>query len=122
MGLWKEEHELPLLTFQSGNEEVTDMCWSPSNSTVFGNVTGDGRLEVWDVNTSTLKPVLTSQLENTKLSCLLFSEASPVLVCGGSNGVVNVFRLVGVDSMDTVETQAKKLEDAVLTNIIGAAE
>mmetsp|Transcript_24966 Transcript_24966/g.81789 ORF Transcript_24966/g.81789 Transcript_24966/m.81789 type:complete len:774 (+) Transcript_24966:69-2390(+) len=114
--LWQEERESPLLTFQSGNEDVTDMCWSPSNSTVFGSVTADGRVEVWDISTNTLKPVL-SQTTDAKLSCLLFSEASPVLVCGGDTGSVHVYRLVGVDkSEDTAETQAARLEEAMSSN------
>jgi len=43
-----------LLSFQSSNEEVLDVQWCPSNSTVFGAVTAGGRLQLWDFSVSTL--------------------------------------------------------------------
>ncbi|KAK3288194.1 hypothetical protein CYMTET_4329 [Cymbomonas tetramitiformis] len=121
--LWQEDSDTALITFQSGNEEVADLQWSPTNSTVFGTVTCDGRLEVWDLSVSTLKPILAHTLEENKLSCLLFSEASPIVVCGGSNGSVSVFRLVGVDRPDdTSEEQLRRLEDAMSSNIMSTSE
>jgi len=118
--LWKEDHDTPtaLLTFQSGNEEVSDVSWSPTNSTVFGDVTKDGKLEIWDLTTSTLKPLLSTTIQD-RMSCLVFSEASPVIVCGGASGSVYVYRLVGVERPeDTTESQAAVLEEAMSSNII----
>ena len=41
-------------------QDVThDVAWSPLCSTVFGSVTGDGRVEVFDLAASTLDPVVT---------------------------------------------------------------
>ena len=37
--LWSEESENSVLTFQSGNEQVSDVCWSPTNGTVFATTT-----------------------------------------------------------------------------------
>lgn len=39
-------------------DTLNDICWSPNNSTVFSTVTGDGRVQVWDLSTSMLDPVV----------------------------------------------------------------
>jgi hypothetical protein len=56
---------------------------------VFGTVTCDGRLEIWDLTVSTLKPILEHTLKNVKLSTILFVESSPIVLCGGDNGAVS---------------------------------
>jgi len=95
--LWKEESSNPVLTFQSGNEQISDVCWSPTNPTVFASTSLDGRLEVWDLSMSTLKPIMSTTVLGEKLSCLMFSETSPIIVAGGHGGIVGVFRLVGIE-------------------------
>lgn len=60
--LWNQQTaEAPVLSFCSVdlNSVVHDISWSPSSSTVFGSVTGDGRIEIWDLDISTLDPVIT---------------------------------------------------------------
>ena len=37
---------------------ITDLCWCPGNSTLFAAVTAMGRLQVWDLNTSSIDPVI----------------------------------------------------------------
>jgi WD40 repeat protein len=44
--MWQEGRDTPLLTFQASTTEVNDVQWCPTNSTVFGSVTANGRLEV----------------------------------------------------------------------------
>ena len=99
--LWSEDQSAALLTLQSGNESVSDIAWLPLNSTVFGAVTGSGKLEIWDVNESILKPQVTHSFASTgvgvSLSKLLFSQTAPVVVCGGSDGAVHVLRHRGLD-------------------------
>jgi WD40 repeat protein len=59
--LWDQKiTEAPVLTFHSVDlkDVVHDISWSPNKSTVFGSVTGDGRIEIWDLQTSTLDPVI----------------------------------------------------------------
>ncbi|XRA96346.1 dynein axonemal intermediate chain 4 [Pycnococcus provasolii] len=115
--LWSEGREDPLLTFQSGNAAVTDMSWSPTNSTVFANVTADGRVEVWDLQASTLKPCVNYSSPSVKFSCMLFGTASPVLVAGGSDGSVCVFRLEGIERPEEEEVDGRKrLADALASN------
>ena len=34
------------------SDVVHDVAWSPLSSTIFGSVTGDGRIEIWDLSVS----------------------------------------------------------------------
>ncbi|CAD7695601.1 unnamed protein product, partial [Ostreobium quekettii] len=43
--LWTEGRESALLTFTTSNDEVNDVRWCPTNSTVFGCATSGGRIE-----------------------------------------------------------------------------
>jgi len=38
-----------LLSFNSSHTYVADIRWAPRHSTVFGSVTGDGKLDIWDI-------------------------------------------------------------------------
>ncbi len=96
--LWVEDKSEPALTFQSGNEQISDICWSPNNSTLFASTSWDGHLSVWDLSVSTLKPVLSIRTTSEKLNCISFSKTSPVIIAGGNGGITGVYRLVGVDS------------------------
>lgn len=112
--LWMEGREEPVLTFQSGSAAISDMSWSPTNSTVFASTSTDGRVEVWDVEVNTMKPILTYSSPSVKFSSLLFGSASPVLVAGGSDGAVCVFRLEGIERPEEEFLDGRKrLSDAL---------
>jgi hypothetical protein len=53
---------------------VVDAAWCPHNSTVFGAVTSDGRLELWDFAASTLRPVTQHALTKCGMTALLFAQ------------------------------------------------
>ncbi|CAM9285758.1 unnamed protein product, partial [Phaeothamnion confervicola] len=57
--LWELRRTAPVHTFSSDlSDGVNDVAWSPTNATVFASVAGDGRLELWDLERSTLDPVV----------------------------------------------------------------
>ncbi|KAF8065565.1 Wdr78 [Scenedesmus sp. PABB004] len=96
--LWQEGRPAPLLTFQSGSEEVLDAAWCPGapGGTAFGAVTGGGRLELWDYAASTLRPVAQHVAPKCALTALLFAPDAPVVVAASDAGGVLVFRLHNV--------------------------
>lgn len=51
-------------------------------------------MQIWDLTVSAMKPVLKHFTEGVKLSCLIFSEESPVICSAGNSGSINVLRLV----------------------------
>ncbi|KAG1657267.1 hypothetical protein FOA52_010838, partial [Chlamydomonas sp. UWO 241] len=116
--LWQEGQQSSLLLFNAGNHEVNDVQWCPTNSTVFGDVTTGGRLELWDVELSTVKPVVTFKA-GVQLSCLLFAANSPVVVCGGEGGSVQVLRTHNIDrEYDTAEEQVYRLDETIRANVM----
>lgn len=46
----------PVLTLQAVNEEVNDAAWCPACSTVLASATAGGRLELWKLAQSVVKP------------------------------------------------------------------
>ncbi|GAX75644.1 hypothetical protein CEUSTIGMA_g3088.t1 [Chlamydomonas eustigma] len=116
--LWQEGRESALLLFQAASHEINDVQWCPTNATVFGDVTSGGRLELWDFELSTVKPVVTHKA-GMRLSCLLFSTNSPVVVCGGENGAISVFRTHNIErEYDTLDEQLSRLDETIRANVM----
>jgi len=115
--LWDLENPNAIFTFSSTTDYVADICWSPNNSTVFASVTGDGRVDVWDISVNTLDP-LTFRNTGQRLSTVAFSIASPVLVVGQEGGGVDVYSLEGSLAEPlgrTVQEQINALEKVTAT-------
>jgi WD40 repeat protein len=112
--LWSQRSSSPTLMFQSGHDYVMDVQWAPSNSCVFGSVSRDGRVEVWDLESSPLDPIIKHEVATT-MTTVLFSPNSPVILTGASNGVIEVYRMSGVSEFSnmTPERQAERLTDAM---------
>lgn len=50
---------------------------------------------MWDLNLSVMKPVVAQLIDDESvLSCMMFSEESPVILVGGSKGAVYILRFV----------------------------
>ena len=76
------------------------------------------RVQLWDFELSTVKPVVTHKA-GVRLSCLLFSTNSPVVVCGGDNGVISVFRTHNIErEYDTAEEQLGRLDETIRANVM----
>lgn len=60
--LWEERQMTPLHTLRSVDlwDVVNDVAWSPTCSTVFASVAGDGRVQLWDLAQSTLDPIVST--------------------------------------------------------------
>ncbi|KAF6261369.1 hypothetical protein COO60DRAFT_1625359 [Scenedesmus sp. NREL 46B-D3] len=116
--MWQEGRQQQLLSFQSSNEEVLNVQWCPSNSTVFGAVTAGGRLELWDFSASTLRPVVQHASTKCAMTALLFAKDAPVVIAASDAGGLMVFRLVNVaaDSCEPPELQQMRLEEALRAN------
>ena len=118
--LWSSKKTEHVLDFHSVDlsEVVNDIAWCPTASTVFASVTGDGRVEVWDLDYSHIDPKLFYRpskaeaiLGVTPLTSVLFSDNAPVLATGDANGKVEIFRLTGVMETDGgPDVQAARLQ------------
>lgn len=96
---------------------VNDVAWSPNSSTVFASCTGDGRVEVWDLDYSVIDPKVQHRpskgeavLGATPLTIVSFSENAPVLATGDEAGRVSIYRLDGMgEASGSKEEQAQRL-------------
>lgn len=113
--VWHEKDSDSKLTcHQIGDlqQQVNDICWSPSTSSVFASVANDGRVEIWDLKKDSLAPQLTHydrtvpppfdpKDDSTKIktpkTVVKFSRASPVVLTGSIDGQVGVYRTYGLD-------------------------
>ncbi|VDI73906.1 Hypothetical predicted protein [Mytilus galloprovincialis] len=74
--LWHQERFSPVLTFLSSTKPVYDVAWSPKSATVFACVT-ENSVEVWDLNMSTLDPLIKSNpTSGAKQTTVSFSRNS----------------------------------------------
>ena len=58
-------------------DAILDIAWSPTHATVFGSVTRDGWIHIWDLRVSQITPVIEIQRVRP-ISSILFSATSPV--------------------------------------------
>jgi len=57
--LWHpKERTTPLFTFESSQEYVYDVQWSPSHPAVFASVDAEGYVDVWDINRDKDAPII----------------------------------------------------------------
>lgn len=59
--LWSHKLTSPIIKLHSGSSYIADVQWSPHNSCVFVCVSHDGRIQVWDLESSPLDPVIQYQ-------------------------------------------------------------
>ncbi|XP_048255651.1 dynein axonemal intermediate chain 4-like isoform X2 [Haliotis rufescens] len=91
--LWHQDQQKPILTFLSSTKAVNDISWSPRSSTVFACV-NEGAVEVWDLNVSTLDPVIINNpTTDTKQVSVTFAKNSECILVGDSEGQVTVYQL-----------------------------
>lgn len=50
VNLWHNKKDKPIKTFESSQEYVFDVQWSPTHPGVFGSIDAEGYLDVWDIN------------------------------------------------------------------------
>lgn len=117
MKLWSQRSTKPVLSFQNGRDYVTDIGWSPTHPCVFSAVSRDGRLEIWDLESSTLNPFIQhTNNTNSSLSTVLFGHNSSTVLTGGTDGAINVYRIFGLNNQNieaTTEQKAMQLEKAM---------
>ncbi|KAL7387061.1 hypothetical protein ABVT39_017776 [Epinephelus coioides] len=91
--LWKQGRQNPVLGFTSTQTAVWDIKWSPKWATVFG-VVNDRQLEIWDLNLSTLDPIIVQPAAaDVEMKSLLFATQTDCVLVGDSDGQVTVYKL-----------------------------
>lgn len=106
--LWypkNEDLKVPLFTFESSQEYVYDVQWSPVHPSVFACVDGDGYVDVWDINRDTESPLVHKKAfesqtggaaykdydDGKALCCLSWSKDGRRISLGDSDGFVSIW-------------------------------
>ncbi|XP_043941522.1 dynein axonemal intermediate chain 4 [Protopterus annectens] len=109
ISLWRQDLLKPVLNFSSSTKSVHEIIWSPKSATLFGAV-NEGRLEIWDLNTSILDPIIVSSSRpDTKLTTVLFTKNTDCVLIGDSDGQVSVFEMRNLPKV----TQVSALYDII---------
>ncbi|XP_077955007.1 dynein axonemal intermediate chain 4 isoform X2 [Gasterosteus aculeatus] len=91
--LWQQDHQNPVMGFSSTQTAVCAVDWSPKWPTVFGAV-HEGQLEIWDLSSSILDPVLVQPAAaGVQMKSLLFATQTDCVLVGDSDGQVTVYQL-----------------------------
>jgi len=122
--VWNAKQQQPKLTchqIETLKEQVNDINWSPTTSSVFGSVANDGRIEIWDLKRDVLAPMLThfdkdaqgNEIHIPK-TAVRFSRNSPVVLAGTETGKVGVYRTIGLEHVQVSERdQINRLLSAI---------
>ncbi|KAL4236328.1 WD repeat-containing protein 78 [Mactra antiquata] len=115
--LWHQDKSRPILNFFSSTKPVYDIAWSPKSSTVFACV-NEGAVEVWDLNVSTLDPIIVNNpTSGAKQTSVSFSKNSDCLLVGDSEGQVTVLQLRSMPTPPPPEKQADLLMKVINTSL-----
>ncbi|EST08840.1 WD40 repeat [Kalmanozyma brasiliensis GHG001] len=95
----------PILNFEESNDYVYDVCWSPTHPAIFAQVDGTGRLDVFNLNMDTERPIASvtpasggdggqnGDGAGRALNKLAWSKTGRKVATGGSDGVVYVYEV-----------------------------
>ena len=90
--LWnpKESTTKPLFTFESSQEYVYDVQWSPTHPSVFATCDAEGFVDVWDINRDKEMPVERKQISAKPINCLRWSKDGRRIAVGDAQGFVTM--------------------------------
>ncbi|XP_052239028.1 dynein axonemal intermediate chain 4-like isoform X2 [Dreissena polymorpha] len=115
--LWHQDKVRPILNFFSSTKPVYDIAWSPNSSTVFASV-NEGSVEVWDLNTSTLDPIIIMEPSSgARQTSVSFSKNSDCLLVGDSEGQLTVLQLRSMAPPPSRDKQMDSLLKIINTSL-----
>ena len=102
---------------------VTDVTWSPMKSTLFVLLAEDERLEIWDVSSSVIDPIIYHKSEReesnpsgqqtSSKTVVQFSLSGDIIVVGDENGGVDIYRL----HLKSCDEASKSLLDVLKSHL-----
>lgn len=85
----------PVLTFESAQEYVYDVQWSPTHPSVFASCDAEGFVDIWNINGNVEVPVVRKQINENggPLNCLRWSKDGRRIAVGDSQGYVTMLAI-----------------------------
>jgi len=83
--------KFPIALFESSQDYVFDVKWSPTHPSVFVSCDIEGYVDIWDLNTDMETPVLHHRKTPGAIHRLAWSPDGKRLATGGVNGLVHIY-------------------------------
>ncbi|XP_065217505.1 cytoplasmic dynein 1 intermediate chain isoform X2 [Planococcus citri] len=86
--LWNMKETKPLYSFDY-NDTVMDVAWSPVHPAVFAAVDIQGKVDVWDLNTDTEIPIVSTQIDgNAAINQVSWTPSGTHITVGDEGGKI----------------------------------
>jgi len=82
----------PIITYDLGCS-VNDLAWSPYSATIFGAVTADGRVHIFDLAQNKNAPLVSEPVSKSALTTIAFPVGFPLVIVGDEKGVIYAHKL-----------------------------
>lgn len=96
VNLWNpKESTKPLCTFESSQEYVYDVQWSPTHPSVFASCDAEGYVDVWNINRDKEMPQVRKQISEKPrpINTLRWSKDGRRIAVGDSQGFVTMLQV-----------------------------
>ncbi|XP_073969727.1 cytoplasmic dynein 1 intermediate chain short wing isoform X8 [Rhodnius prolixus] len=91
--LWNMKENKPVYSFEDNGDYICDVAWSPVHPSVFAAVDGNGRLDIWDLNSETETPCASTIVEPGGLNRLGWTQSGSDIAVGDHDGRVHLYQL-----------------------------
>ena len=86
------QQQQPIYSFETSSDYVFDVQWSPVHPSVFASVDGQGKVDIWNLNTDTEVPVLSETVDSVSaINRVRWSHSGQQLACGNADGTVYIY-------------------------------
>lgn len=112
-----------VLSFEESNDYIYDIKWSPTHPAIFAQVDGTGRLDVFNLNYDTERPIASvtpagAEGEGRALNKLSWSKNGRQIATGGSDGIVYVYEVK--EGLAQAGEEEFKLFQGVIARLLAA--
>merc|ERR1712061_666783 len=89
------ENRWPLYSFESNDDYIYDVAWSPTHPALFATVDGTGRLDLWNLNNDTEESTASDSVDGppAAFNRVSWTQSGLHVTAGDDNGKIWVFDL-----------------------------
>ena len=84
--LWSPESKDSLRTFEHSDDYIYDVCWNPSNPSLFATANNDGIVDIFDLTKDVEQPVAHKKINQYALNKCKWNGDGSVIACGDTEG------------------------------------
>ena len=93
MKLWSPNAKESMRTFEHSDDYVYDICWNPSNPSIFSTVNNDGAMDLFDLTKDVEQPIGHTKINNYAQNKCKWNSDGSIIISGDSAGNINMLAL-----------------------------